>query len=248
MHGMSFIALIIKREKMKSINSVLLTLVCMLFAIFAMAATEQGGSGVKPQTGWTPVASFTRSDNDTFTVTDDATNQEIFVSGRPVRFRNVTSSWKYGILENYSTGTVDFDGVAMDATQDDQMQYGSFDKLYTVNIIMPGNVSVDDPYSQEIYWQKSDAQVVRVTLRADTAPTGAALTGNLEIEGTDVATSEISVTAGSTSEFDTGVTIDNSNYSLTFGEKYAITISQVGSTIPGGNPLTATVSIIEIGD
>lgn len=222
-------------------------MICGILALFVMAATEVGGPGTGPGSGWNPVESFTRSDNDTFTVTDTPRNQSIFTPGRPIRFHNMTSIWRYAILTNYSSGTVNFDGVAMDATQDDEMHYGPFERVSVINIIMPGNASVADPYSQELYWQKSAARVVRVTLKADTAPAGSALTGNLEIEGSDVATSEISITAGSTAQFDSGVTIDPDS-TLAFGDKFAVTLSQVGSSTPGGNPLTTTVSIIEIGE
>lgn len=237
-----------ERMKKRCNLQILLLLVIVSLSLLGLAATETGGPGAGPGSGWSPVESFTRSDNDTFTVTDNTRNQAIFVPGRPIRYSNTTSIWSYGIVTAYASGTVDFDGVGMDASQDDQMHYGPFERVTVVNIIMPGNASVDDPYSQEIYWQKSEARIVRVTLKADTAPAGSALEGNLEIEGTDVASSEISITAGSTSEFDSGVTLSRSNSVLEFGEKYAITLSQVGSSTPGGNPLTATVSILERGD
>jgi len=128
----------------------------------------------------------------------------------------------------------------------DEFEYGNFpgDQVEVINVIMVTNCSVADPFSQELYWQKPTAFLVRATGRAGVAPTGANITFNAEVNDTDAYSSEVTITLGSTAEFDSGITADNTAYDIGFGEKYHISTSLCGSTIPGGSPLTFTLSFV----
>jgi len=209
-----------------------------------LCAIETGGPGTGSPGHWYAVSSFTRSDDDTFTVTDNSFNQAIFIVGRPIRYADTSGTWVYGIVTSYSTGTVDLDGQPMTTAYDTLMQYAEVSRVRQITFIMPGNAVVVDPFSFTYYWQLASANAVRSTWRAATAPTGANLTGNIEINGADLHASEISITAGSTAEFDSSTDIQSANFDIQFGETLTVTVSQVGSAIPGGNELIVSVIFI----
>jgi len=73
---------------------------------------------------WKYIASFTRTSDSTFTVTDDSTNQAIFTPGRPIRYRATAGTWRYGKVTNYTTGTVTIAGYPMTTSDDDELQFG----------------------------------------------------------------------------------------------------------------------------
>jgi hypothetical protein len=112
------------------------------------------------------------------------------------------------------------------------------------NIVMPGNCTVADPFSLVLYHQENTAYLVRATgIAQDTAPAGSALEFNVEVEDTDAFSSEISISAGSSSQFDSGVTVNTSNYDVEFGETIHVSTSQCGSSTPG-QTLSVTLSFI----
>jgi len=197
-------------------------------------------SGVSSER-WTAV-SFTRASDSTFTVTDNAANQAIFMAGRPIRYRATSGTWYYGIVVSYSSGTVTLDGVALTTSVDDEMQYGSPEMVRVLNFVLPGNCIVADPYSEVLYWSLPAAYCVRSVWKAGTAPSGANITGNIEINGSDLHASEISLSG--TSEVDSGTDIQTSYYDIQFSESVCVTISQVGSSTPGGNPLYVALTFI----
>lgn len=59
-------------------------------------------------------AGFSRASTSTFTVTDNTTNQGIFQTGLPVRYKeNSGDSWLYGLIKSYYAGTVTILGVEL---------------------------------------------------------------------------------------------------------------------------------------
>ena len=89
-------------------------------------------------TEWSADVSFTRASDTSFTVTDNATNQAIFRAGRPIRYSDDGSSWVYGIVISYSSGTVTLAGAPMTTSYDAHLQYASMEKVIPVNILIPG--------------------------------------------------------------------------------------------------------------
>jgi hypothetical protein len=195
---------------------------------------------------WTAESTFARSDDDTITITvDDCTNYQ---AGTPIRYSADESTWYYGVTVACSdigaTINVDLDGVAFSTSYDDYLQYGDSSRMRAKNIVMPGNCTVADPFSLVLYHQENTAYLVRATgIAQDTAPAGSALEFNVEVEDTDAFSSEISISAGSSSQFDSGVTVNTSNYDVEFGETIHVSTSQCGSSTPG-QTLSVTLSFI----
>ena len=191
---------------------------------------------------WTSVSAFTRVSDSSFTVTDNAENQAIFIKGRWIRYRATAGTWRYGVVVLYAAGTVTLSGHPITTSDDDGMEYGDLSVGGTLTFIIPGNAIVADPASFVFYWQKAGAFVIRSAWKVDTAPTGSTILGNVEVNGADIHTSEIII--NSTSEVSSVVDIQTTNYDIQFGETLAVTISQVGSTVPGGNALTVSVAYV----
>lgn len=198
---------------------------------------DNAGSSVSRWVAWTGAA---RTDNDTITSTTH------YEAGTPIRFRATAGTWRYAILTARSTDAHDFDGHPCTTSDDDEFQVGSFpgDQVKVINLVLPGNCSVADPFSARVYWQQQAAYLVRTTAIAGTASVGSALTLNTEVNDADAHSSEVSISAGSTSQTDSGVNITSANYDIQFGEAYHVSTSQCGSSTPGGNPLTVTLTFI----
>lgn len=201
------------------------------------AASNGSGGGTDRWATWTGAS---RTTDSTITST---TNLE---PGTPIRFKATAGTYRYAIVVDRSSNVHTLDGHPCTTSDDDEFEYGNFpgDMAKVVNIVIPGNCGVSDPYSMELYWQQQDAFMIRTTARADTAPAGSALTLNTELNDADAHSSEVSITAGSTAEFDSGTNITAANYDIEFGEKYHVSTSQCGSSTPGGNPLTITLTFI----
>ena len=103
-------------------------------------------------------------------------------------------------------------------------------------IVIPGNSVVADPLSALYTWGEGLAYLVGSTFTVDTAPTGATLLGNVEVNAADAFSSEVTIAISGTTA-NSGVTAQSANYDINWGETYAVTVSQIGSTIPGGNAL-----------
>ena len=185
---------------------------------------------------WKAAGSFTRASDSTFTVTDNATNQAIFVAGRPIRYRATAGTWYYGMVVSYSSGTVTLSGIALTTSVDDEMQYGNMEMVRAFSFHEPGNAVVENPYAgRQMIWKGGSAYCVHSSMVCSTAPTGANLTYNVEVAGSSVHTSDIAVST--TSETTSGVTLASANYKIVYGNVWNLKITQVGSTIPGGNPV-----------
>ena len=120
------------------------------------------------------------------------------------------------------------------------LNLGHYEQVRGLTFVLPGNAVVSDPASFAYYWQLAPAFVVESIWKVETAPTGAAILANIELQGDDLHATEISIS--STTEVSSGVDIQN--YELGLGETITVTFSQVGSTIPGGNSALVTIVII----
>jgi hypothetical protein len=211
----------------------------------AWADASGGSSGASV---WTAESPFSRTDDDTVLITAaDCTN---WPAGTPLRFSADESTWYYGIstacTDNGATISVDFDGAPLTTARDDYLSYGAAETLKTVQLVGVGNASVSDTWFPKYLWGGQSAYFVRIFLYVDTAPTGSTLEGNIEVDGTNALDTEFSIAASGTST-DSGTTLDDSTYSNTLIEQdefVEIDISQVGSTVPGGNAAWAKLYFV----
>jgi hypothetical protein len=162
------------------------------------------------------------------------------VYGTPIRYRATAGTWRYGIVSSLSTHTHTISGHPCTTSDDDEFQFGQPCLVKQINLILPGNCIVADPYSAIFYWQMATAYCVRSTWFPTVAPTGATLLGNIEINGADLHAAEIIMS--SAAEVGSAVDIVVGAYDINFSETFTVTISQIGSTIPGGNPLSVTLT------
>lgn len=195
------------------------------------------GGGISDFEPWTDVLSFTRASDSSFTVTDNSTNQAIFIPGRAIRYRATAGTYVYGIVVNYAAGTVTLDGAPLTTSYDDEMQYAEGEKVITLRDYYPSNLTTgDDQGSPALKWQEGTAYLVRVTGQLETAPTGAndvRFAVGVGAAANDVLNSPVYIELGGTSEVDSGININITNYSIAFGEQVYLNIDQIGSTIPG---------------
>ena len=74
------------------------------------------------------VQAFARQTDNSFTVTDNAIHQAIFIEGRPIRYRAHAGSWVYGIVTAYAAGLVTIAGAPMTVAFDDELDFGPMNK------------------------------------------------------------------------------------------------------------------------
>lgn len=196
---------------------------------------SQGGGSAR----WTAETTFSRTDDNTINITvSDCSNYGV---GTPIRFSADESTWYYAVIVSCTdagaTINIDIDGIPFTTARDDYLSHGVPEALRTIQLTGVGNAFVSDEWFPKYLWGGEDAYLVRFYIKVDTAPTGAALQGNIEIDGTNCLESEWSVAAAGTST-DSGTTIDDTTYDnclIKQDEFLEIDVSQIGSTIPGGN-------------
>ena len=194
---------------------------------------EQGepGAGAARWSTWTGAA---RTSNSVISSTTH------LVNGTPIRYRAAAGTWRYGRVKSLSTDAHTIVGWPCTTSDDEEFEYGTPEQVKVVTFIIPGNAIVADPVSLIYYWQAVAGFIVESLWKVTTAPTGANILGNIEVQGDDLHATEITVS--STTEVSSGVDIQN--YDLNPGETLTVTFSQIGSTIPGGNPSTVSVAIV----
>lgn len=221
----------------------------------------QGASGLE----WAPVAyeevlsanpwadgpAFTRVSDATFTVTDNATNQGIFCQGRPLRYKG--TSYVYGIVTDYSSGTVTIAGAPMTTDYDDTIQYGDMFRVQQIVLSVAGaclyaaSTTLLSSYNHLVMlWGGGTAYVVRMSLYAQDDDSGANQPRvNVYVNGSAVLTDNSN--AGLEVVEDTWVhsaaTVNISNYDLQFGEGYELSTDAHGSNGDAGN-ITALVTLV----
>jgi hypothetical protein len=181
------------------------------------------------------------------TTTDDCDTN--YAVGTPVRYSDDQSTYYYGIVvactDNGATLDVDIDGYPLSASNDAYWEYGPMEVVKDFQLAGVGNCAVSDTWFPKYLWSGQDAYLVRIYVYVDTAPTGAALEGNVELNGTNALDTEFSIAASGTSA-DSGTTIHDTyaNALIEQDEFVEIDISQCGSTIPGGNAAWAKLVFI----
>lgn len=188
---------------------------------------------------WNAETTFSRTDDDTISITvADCTNYEI---GTPLRYSENSSTWYYGIVINCTdagaTINVDLDGVPFTTERDAYLEWGDQSVLRTVQLTGIGNAVTGSPYFPKYLWGGHDAYLVRFYISVDTAPTGAAMQGNIECNGNNALDTEWSIAVSGTST-DSGTTINDTTYAnaqIEQDEFVEVDVSQVGATVPGGS-------------
>jgi hypothetical protein len=139
-------------------------------------ASSSGGGA----SSWTAMTPFTRTADSTFTVTDNGTNQGIFVPGRPLRYRATASTWRYGIVTTYSAGTVTIAGAPMTTNDDDELAYAALSNVVMREFRLDGYFApvastqlLADIMGQWARWEHGTAYLVRVVHRVESIDTGA---------------------------------------------------------------------------
>ena len=212
-------------------------------SIKAYVDASGGGGG---SSRWTDEGTFTRTDDNTINITTaDCTN---FQTGTPIRFSADESTWFYAMVDTCSdagaTINIDIFGHPIETDKDDYLNYGIPEALSHKQLNGVGNCDVSDVWFSPYFWTGQDAYLIMIYLYVNTQATGSALELNVELNGTNALDTEFSL-AASTSQADSGTTIDNTTYANALIEQeefIEISVSQCGSTIPGGN--TAFLKLI----
>ena len=197
-------------------------------------------------------AGFTRASNSTFVITDNAVNQAIFRPGLPIAYRTTAESgdFSYGIIKNYSSGTVTILGPALPDPLG-ELQVGRENMVEQVTINVQGTLSIGDDQldavmDTEFRWGKLLAYCVAARAQVANAATDADLhvAIGIGVAANDLLNSPVYINlAQSTTAIDSEVNINTSNYDIAYDEKVFINIDQVGSTLPG-NHLTVRLTFV----
>lgn len=188
--------------------------------------------------GWYAGGSFTRASDSSFTVTDNASNQAAFAKGRPIRYRATSGTWRYGIVTNYSTGTVTLAGAAMTASDDDEIQYGDFSKSVAMEIgtlagkfAESASTTLLDDNNIWLSWQFGTAYLVRFRVRVGTDDSGASQPRvNMTIGGSAVGTANTNAGLAVAESWVSTVTdINTSNYDIAFGDAIELSTDANGT-------------------
>lgn len=182
-------------------------------------------------------AGFTRTGDTTFTVTNNSTNQAIFKPIFPICYKDSTDL--YGIIKSYSSGTVTVRGPALPATIN-SFKVGPQYKVYEhYFIIIHATLSEDGDdrllaiNKTRYYWGKPPAYMVWANAFLNTGTSGGgvchvSLARNTA--STDYLTSDIDISAASTSVFESTTNISTTNYLTNNNEKIFInTFQNIGS-------------------
>ena len=184
---------------------------------------------------WMSAGAFTRSDDNTFTVTDNAANQIIFSPGRPIRYRETSGIWRYGQVVSYIAGTVDLSGCPLTVTDDDEMQYGDFTRIVRETFSIPGvfadaadTTLLANDLLMSYNWKHGRAYLVNASHRVGMADTGASQPGvNVMINGSGYISSYSTVAA---TQVEIGTTnVSNTNYDINYNESLELAADAAGS-------------------
>lgn len=200
---------------------------------------DQGDPGEPGEPGagsarWSEWASASRTSNSVISSVNH------LAIGTPVRYRAAEGTWRYGRVKSLATDAHTIAGYPCTTSDDEEFEFGTLEQVRGLTFVLPGNAVVADPASFVYYWQLAQAFIVESIWKVETAPTGAAILANIEVQGDDLHATEISIS--STTEVSSAVDIQN--YEIGLGETITVTFSQVGSTIPGGNSTLVTIVII----
>lgn len=212
------------------------------------AIPDGGAGGAAP---WTDAGAFSRTANSTFTVTDNATNQAVFVPGRPIRYRATASTWRYGIVTAYASGTVTIAGAPMTTGDDDEIQYGDMTRVVQVPVFIPGyfedaanTTLIASDLGQELTWGQGTAYLVRVRARNRIADTGATdATVNVHLGGSAALSTPLTLAANAT-WYTSAVAVSTTNYEVSFDE--VVEVSTAKGTNGNAQDLSVQMTFVVV--
>lgn len=204
------------------------------------AANDQGFNVLNSR--WTYRAG-SRVADDQFTVAATTVNSNAFQEGRPVRYGAAAGTWSYGVVTDYTGGTVTIAGAPMTAGLDAYIQSGTPELVRQASFYKPGAVAVGNDYMGLATWQLEDSYVVRVTGQLEGAPADDDVSIQIGIDGAsnDLLTSTLDLADTNQGSSDTG--IDTAEYKLDFGDRIYVNLDSVGSTTPGSG-LLVTLEVV----
>lgn len=181
---------------------------------------------------------FTRGSDTTITVTDNATNQGIFIAGYPIVYKDSTDL--YGMIKSYSSGTVTICGPALPSTIN-SFKIGPAYKVANIAFYVSGALTVEDDKLLTVmktayYWGGPKAYFVRGRAFVNTAAAGA----NLQImfarssAATNLLSSVLDL-GTSTSVAETTTNISTTNYLTYLDDKIFLNVDQIGSSTAGSD-------------
>jgi hypothetical protein len=145
----------------------------------------------------------------------------------------------YATVAAITSNLLTIDGAPLETDDGDltALSYAKArDAVRQISFYLPETLSTGDDQGVPFTWQLPEAFFVRATGQLGTAPTGTndvRFAVGIGAAGNDLLNSPVYIELGSTSEVDSGVNINTTNYNVAFGEKIYINIDQIGDTIPG---------------
>lgn len=205
---------------------------------------------------WTTFAgAFSRASDSTYTVTDNADNQAIHAKGRPIRYKDAGGGYNYGIITNYSSGTVTLAGAPMDTSHDAVLEYGDFTRVVPLEVMIPSSFAaagasstlINTVLKSDLAWRMGKAYLVRFSHIVDTDDSGADQTRvNVNIAGSAVSTSNTNAGPAIAETWQSTTTdISASNYDIAFGEAIEITCDANGTNDDAKDLTVSMVFVLE---
>ena len=199
------------------------------------------GDGWERVVGRWTMETGSRSGNGSFTVTA----QRNFTLGRPLRYReHATASWYYGMVADYSGGTVTVGGAPLPNPLA-EIEVGKPELMRQMNFFESDKPLVSDDYMAPNAWEMEDGYIVRATAKMENADDtdpyhigfGIGQTDNdlLTEDGYLILPAESTTRVASTTD------IDTTNYALDFGEKVYVKVLEAGDI---GTGLSVTLSVV----
>lgn len=101
---------------------------------------EDAAGGGTADPWFTPSTGLpTRVDAESFSVTDNATNQNIYQPGRALKYTSTVGGSGYGVVRSYSAGTVYLSGITLGSSGSiTSMEYGDRTRSVVMFIFLPG--------------------------------------------------------------------------------------------------------------
>lgn len=193
---------------------------------------------------WAGGGAFTRTADATFTVADNATNQDIFRAGRPIRFRqNSGTAWMYAVIRDYTTGTVTLGGAALTAAigadAGREMQYGDMARLHTEVLVFNGYFAdgadatlIANDLMAQLPWPKGKAYLVHFKARPKVDDSGAAQSRvNVTLNGAAACTANASagLAVNDAAWVETATDVSTANYGITLGQAVEVAVDANGT-------------------
>jgi len=215
------------------------------------AITDVGGRLIRrlgDRSTWknvTTATAITRVSDIQFTIINNIDNALAFIIGRPIRYRGLGGTWRYGMIIGVAVVgpnlVVNIVGAPMTIADDDELCFDTTRSIIAWEITIPGAwgdgidatlLANDLLLPGGLPWPASSAYLVRVThiTRVDDSgaqPTWNAVVGGQDLVAAAIATSQVEVST---------VSVDVTSYNVVLGtaiELRCVAAGGVGDTVDG---------------